>query len=99
MKNDEHWVCELGDIAVPNNWLLIKAVVKKLRPSGGKSNKRRTLVKGCMSKQHTLQKMMLLSVMSVTLPVVRIEFRGFMWEPELPSLMDREKHLWRMQNI
>lgn len=99
LKNDEHWVCELGDIAVPNNWLLIKAVVKKLRLSGGKSNKKRTLVKGCMNKQHTLQKMMLLSVMSVTLPVVSIEFRGFVWEPELPSLMDGEKHLWMMQNI
>lgn len=93
MKNDEHCVCELGHIAVPNNWSLIKAVVKKLRLSGGKSNKRRILLNGCMSKQHTLQKIMLLSVRSLTLPVVRIIFRGFMWEPGLPRLTDGGKHL------
>lgn len=53
-----------------------------------------------MSKQHTLQKIMLLSVRSVTLPVVRIKFRSSVWEPGLPSLTDGEKHLWRiMQNI
>lgn len=43
LKNDEHCVCELEDIALPNNCSLIKAVVKKLRLSGGKSNQRRTL--------------------------------------------------------
>lgn len=30
MKNDEHCVCELGGISVPNNWPLINAAVKKL---------------------------------------------------------------------
>lgn len=100
LKNDEHCVCELGDIALPNNWSLIKAVVKKLRLSGGKSSKRRTFLNGCMSKQPTLQKLMLLSARSVTLPIVRIMFRGFMWVPGLPRLTDGWKHLWRMmQNI
>lgn len=30
LKNDEHCVCEPGGISVPNNWLLINTVVKKL---------------------------------------------------------------------